>query len=171
MSASCCFYAQPQSATGMTLLEVLVAILILSFGMLGMLGLLMSGLKLTTSSNYRNIAVLESQAMADLIRSNARNLTLYDLPADSPSASCFTTSGCTNAQGRVQTEFSLWLERLSTMLPSGNGTICRDSSPTDGTPSSWSCDGAAGSQFVVKVCWDESRIPSSPAIACIQTNI
>ena len=171
MSERCCFAAQPESATGMTLLEVLVAILILSFGMLGMLGLLMSGLKLTTSSNYRNVAILESQAMADLIRANARNLTLYNLPTDSPSSDCFTSAGCPSAQGRVQTEYSLWLERLSSMLPSGNGTICRDSSPADGTPSSWACDGATGSQFVVKVCWDESRIPTSPAIACIQTNI
>ncbi len=168
------FFNRKPTPNGMTLLEVLVAITVLSFGMLGMLGLLINGLKLTSSSNYRNIANIESQAMADLVRANARNLSLYNIPTDSPSSSCFTSSGCSSSQSRVQTEFSLWLDRLATMLPSGNGMICRDSTPTgqtSGTPSNWACDNAADSQFVVKVCWNESRIPSSPAIACVQSHI
>jgi len=163
-----------QFTHGTTLLEVLVAILVLSFGMLGMLGLLMTSLKLTASSNYRNIATLESQAMADLVRANARNLTLYNSPANTVNSSCFTDSGCTSSTTRVQTEYSLWLGRLGSMLPSGSGIICRDSTPTgltSGTPSDWACDNAAGSQFVVKVCWDESRVPTSPVITCVQTNM
>ncbi len=168
-------YTHPRPTNnGMTLIEVLVAILVLSFGMLGMLGLLMNGLKLTTSSNYRNIANIESQAMADLVRANARNLTLYNAPSDSSNSSCFSTSGCSSSQARVETEFSLWLDRLGTMLPSGSGTICRDSTPTgqtSGTPSDWACDNATGSQFVVKVCWNESRIATAPVISCVQSNI
>jgi len=172
--SSCLFSKRYAAASGLTLLEVLIAILVLSFGMLGMLGLLMSSLKLTNSSNYRNVATLESQAMADLMRANARNLTLYNNPTNTANSSCFTSSGCTSSQTRVQTEYSLWLSRLSSMLPSGSGMICRDSTPTgssSGTPSNWACDNATGSQFVVKVCWDESRVPTSSAITCVQTNI
>ena len=157
------------TANGMTLFEVLVAILILSFGMLGMLGLLLSALKLTSTSNYRNIATLESQAMADLLRSNVRNLTSYDAPTDASDANCYTASGCSSTTTRIQTEYSLWLARLATMLPSGTGIVCRDSTPTDGTPANWACTSTAGNPFVVKVCWDESRVPSSSAVTCIQT--
>ena len=41
---------------GVTMLEVLIAIVVLSFGMLGLLGLLTNGLKMTSSSQYRTIA-------------------------------------------------------------------------------------------------------------------
>lgn len=159
---------------GMTLLEVLIAILVLSFGMLGMLGLLLSGLKLTTSSNYRNIASLESQTIGDLLRASTQNLSLYDLPSGTTSitSACLTSSGCGSAANRTDTELALWRGRLAAMLPAGSGTVCRDSTPTDGTPDDWACDNGGGTgQFVVKVCWDESRVPASPAITCIQTNL
>ena len=159
------------NAKGISLFEVLIAVLILSFGLLGMLALLLSGLKLTTSSNFRNIATLESQAMADLLRGDPRNLTLYNSPANAVDANCFTATNCTSMQTRVQTEFSLWLAQLAAMLPSGTGTICQDSTPTDGTPGNWACDGLATSQFVVKVCWDESSVPTSSATVCVQANI
>lgn len=159
----------------MTLLEVLIAILVLSFGMLGMLGLLLSGLRLTTSSNYRNIATLETQAIGDLVRANSQNLSLYDVPAGagagSAVAACFTGGGCGSSANRVTTELALWRGRLAMMLPAGAGVICRDSTLADGAPDDWRCDGAAGAQFVVKVCWDESRVPTSPAVNCIQTNL
>jgi type IV pilus assembly protein PilV len=159
---------------GMTLLEVLIAILVMSFGMLGMLGLLISGLKLTTSSNYRNIASLESQAIGDLLRANSRNLLLYDLPSTTTSVTdgCLTTGGCGGSANRVDTEVALWRARLATMLPSGTGVVCRDLSLADGTPNDWQCDNSTNAApFAVKICWDESRVPTSPAINCIQTQI
>ena len=153
---------------GFTLVEALVAILVLSFGMLGMLGLLLGGLKLTSSSNYRNIATLESQAMADQAKANARSLTSYNTPTASLDSSCFTSTGCSSAQTRTQTEYDLWQDRLAAMLPSGVGIICRDSTPADGTPGNWACDNTA--QFVVKICWNESRVSIVSSNTCVQTN-
>ena len=65
---------------GVTLLEVLIAIVVLSFGLLGMLGMLMNGLKMTSSSHYRTIAAQQLTAMADMINANPSLVNLYSTP-------------------------------------------------------------------------------------------
>ena len=62
---------------GVTLLEVLIAIVVLSFGLLGMLGMLMNGLKMTSSSHYRTIAAQQLTAMADMINANPSLIGTY----------------------------------------------------------------------------------------------
>lgn len=57
--------ALPKRQSGVSMLEVLIAILILSLGLLGMLGVLLNSIKLTSSSNYRSIAAEQANAMAD----------------------------------------------------------------------------------------------------------
>ncbi len=58
----------PQS--GVTLIENMVALLILSFGLLGMAGLQVYTLRGESSSSYRLLAVHQAQDMADRIRTN-----------------------------------------------------------------------------------------------------
>lgn len=153
------------------MLEVLIAVLILSFGLLGMLGMMLNSMKFTTTSNYRTIATLLAYSMADTAKSDLYNLTSYNSPSGSAVGACLTTAGCA-ASDLVKTEASIWSQRLQAALPSGAGTICQDSSPTDGTPTNWACSGGANDPFVIKVCWDESRAGvSSAAYECIQTSL
>lgn len=155
--------------SGFSLIETMIAILLISFGLLGMLLVTTNSLKLTGSSNYRTIAIHQAHEMADIVRGNPGLLTSYASPSNTSTSSCFTSSGCTASQ-LVNSQFALWKSNLGIMLPSGDGTICRDSSPGDGTPTDWSCDGTQ--QYVVKVCWQEAHLAVSGSdYLCIRVGI
>ena len=154
--------------SGITLIETMIAILVLSFGMLGMLSVFLNSLKITSSSHYRSIAAQQMYALSDNVRSSLPQLTVYPTASGSAVSNCLITAGCTTAE-ITQTEVALWQTRLAAMLPSGAGTICRDSSPNDGTTGSWACDGTG--QYVIKVCWDDSRVPTSSSVECVRTTL
>ncbi len=146
--------------SGATLLEVLIAILILSFGLLGMLGLITNSLKLTSSSNYRTIAAQQAYSMADTLRSNVLILAKFQNPTGASTTNCLKQAGCdTNAM--YANDVQMWSARLAAMLPQGRGTVCSDATPNDGDPGDWACDAVAANPagpFVVKVCWVEGQI-------------
>lgn len=168
--------------SGVSLLEVLIAILILSFGLLGMLGLIINSLKLTSSSNYRTIAAQQAYSMADTLRSNVLILAKFQSPSGAAVANCLKSAGCTQDQMYV-TDFSMWTARLAAMLPAGSGTVCSDATPNDGDPGNWRCDAAAlnpTGPFVVKVCWIEGQTWQVTTAAngtktstweCVRTNL
>lgn len=137
---------------GFTLIEVLVAIIIFSIGMLGLLGLTSNGLMMTYTANYTTTGAQLAYAMADSVRANPVQLASYDDPGDTSTDTCFS-SGCT-ADQIVSTSFSQWKDTVADTLPSGDGVVCRDASPADGDPDDWGCDNsAATSPYAVKVCW------------------
>ena len=154
--------ALPSRMCGDSLIEVLVAILVLSFGLLALISLLANSLKLSSTSNYRTVAAAQATAMADAVRANPSMLTSFG-GAAGPSATftsaCMTTAGCTTAQF-VGMEAALWQERLAAMLPSGTGVICQDSIAASRASNVSTCDG--NGPLVVKICWNEaSRIQAS----------
>lgn len=139
---------------GTTLIEVLVAITVLSFGLLAMLGMLLNGLKMTSSSHYRTIATQQLSAMADTLIVNPDLIGSYSPPASSSiTAACLTSVGC-SASELPTTDYGLWLQRLGNLLPSGSGTVCLDATPGDGNSADWACLGPG--RPTVKVCWNES---------------
>jgi type IV pilus assembly protein PilV len=128
---------------GVTLLEVLIAIVVLSIGMLGMLGIMMNSMKLTTSSNYRSTAAQQAYSLADTLKANIANWDTYTTSSATSVLSCLTAAGCLSTPTNfsnpslIGTEINMWNERLATILPSGAGTVCRDASPTGGIPGGW----------------------------------
>lgn len=157
-----------KGSRGFSLIEVLVAIVIFSVGMLGLLGLTSNGLMMTYMANYTTTGAQLAYALADNVRANPTQLASYDDPDDNETSDCFSSvaeNGCDKNQ-IVQTEVNQWRETVARALPGqehlvggnrvvgGDGVICRDASPTDGTPEDWLCDpSAATSPYVVKVCW------------------
>ena len=78
---------------GVGLIEVLIALLVLSFGMLGMAGLQMWSLKYNQAAMERGMAVVETHTIADAMRAD-RAAALRDefdvgMDADPPSGSTF----------------------------------------------------------------------------------
>ena len=142
---------------GGTMLEVLIAIVVFSFGMLGMLGLVLNSLKISSTSNFRSIAAQQLAAMTDALNANPVMISDYLSVAEAPTATatCFTTTGCTAAE-LAATEYKLWLDRVADLLPSGAAMLCRDSTPSDGGSTDWKCD--KNGRPVVKICWNESRV-------------
>lgn len=160
---------------GVTLLETLIAILVLSFGMLGMLGVIINSLKLTTSSNYRTIAAQQAYSMADLLRGTPALLAensgqgYSGLSYTDPESNCLKTAGCDKAK-LMKTQLYIWQEGLKASLPSGSGIICRDTSADNANGTDWKCTNTG--PYVVKVCWDETRVAIADGKkSCARANI
>jgi len=107
----------PSRQTGFTLLEVLIAVLVLSVGLLGLAGLQASSLRNNHSADLRSQATILGYGIADRMRAN-RTAALagsYDVAyASTPSGSSIAGS-----------DVSGWKTLLSSALPSGDGRITR----------------------------------------------
>jgi type IV pilus assembly protein PilV len=157
-------------ASGFTMLEALVSILILSFGLLGLAGLFVSGAQNNRSANLRTIATQQAYNLADRMRTNLTALTVlnptvpyYHLPT-AAQTNCYTTTIC-DSQTMAKNDYYEWNDAASTisnpsLLPGGYGVVCIDSTPDDGT---WNgtavthaCDGL-GTSYAIKVWWLDDR--------------
>jgi type IV pilus assembly protein PilV len=160
---------------GFTLLEVLIAIVIVSIGMLGVAAMQATTLKNAGSSKYRSAAINLTSDMADRLRANLEGVmqgngavgTGYNRPRtamadpayNTPNAAC-RSSGCLPAAMALD-DLAAWQTRLAASLPRGVGVVCIDSGSTgvatfDGTTLDPRCDGL-GSLFAIKVFWLDNR--------------
>lgn len=161
---------------GFSLVEVMIAVVILVLGLLGILAVIINSLKLSSSSNYRSVAAIQANAIADTLRANPATLASagtaasFSSPTAAQQLNCLKAAGCLR-DDYVNNQLWLWQAQLASSLPGGAGVICRDSAPVshsptqqaNGTIASWQCDGTG--QFVVKICWNEARIAaSSPSV-------
>lgn len=110
---------------GFTLLEILVAIVVISLGLLGLAGLQALSLRNNQIAQYRSIASQQAYDMADRLRANLAGVRAgnYDnLTATLPgNPGCFTT-GCTMAN-MVTTDQFQWLTSNAALLPGGDGLV------------------------------------------------
>ena len=158
---------------GFTLLEVLVAIVIFSIGLMGIAGLQVKGMRFTHDSQLRAIAIAQVETMADRMRADPVGVRLgfYDTKGTMPTVTntnflnCFSAK-CTSQQlatftlvtwNNIDAHFPVAnpvRESNNLVLPGGDGVVCIDSTPNDGTTGDWKCDGI-GNVYVVKVRWTE----------------
>jgi type IV pilus assembly protein PilV len=137
----------------------LVALVVLSIGLLGLAGLQLTSVTNTRDAYYRTQAIALSYDIADRMRSNltAVDDRDYDAIAGTEVAACRSTSGCSSSQLAADDVF-LWRQSLSTALPTGQGIVCLDSDVSDDSSvaAASDCDGL-GNQYAVKVWWDQDR--------------
>lgn len=140
------------------MLEVLVAVLIMSFGLLGLAGLQLNNIKNNQNSSVRSIATQQAYDMADRMRANRAGFEAgnYNQQQGTSKPACFTSVGCT-PQEMAQADVFMWSELNAAALPAGKGYICVDSTPNDGTPTAPACDNIPNSPYVIKVWWDERQ--------------
>jgi len=105
---------------GMTLIEILVAIVVLSIGLLGLAGLQLKGMQVNQGSVYRWQAAMLAEDLADRMRADrasaiAGNYTIAATPAAGASAP-------TSAVGGTRAAINDWLARVAAM-PGGNVAI------------------------------------------------
>ena len=145
--------------SGFTLVEVLVTLVIFAFGMLGVAGLQMISLSNMDSAQYRSIASLKAGEMAERMRANAGTSYAGVEGADNQ---CRTShyanrypvpAKCTPEQLAADDVWD-WNQELAGRLPKGNGMVCVDSTPEDGTFDAPACD-TVGQVMAVKVFWIE----------------
>ncbi len=165
---------------GFSLLEVLISILVLSFGVLGMAGLQSTSLQVTREARLQASAVRLAEELAELMRSNkslstglSSNPYLVDLksedepgPLTSPACGYPTSStACTTAADIANRDLYEWWERVRGQkdsvsdprvrmeLPGARVVICQDSTPYDSNNlPQWACDNTGGT-LVIKMGW------------------
>jgi type IV pilus assembly protein PilV len=118
-----------KNQSGSTMIEVLVAVLIISIGLLGIAGTQTLGLANSQSALHRSYAAQLSYELADAMRLSPNNLAAYDGFATNPAAdvalnadcSAFN-AGCTAAN--MVTEFLAgWERRIEGSLPDGQASV------------------------------------------------
>ena len=75
-------FRAPRAQSGMSLVEVLVAVVVLAFGLLGIAAMQMTSLRSSQSALERSQAVAQSYAMFDAMRANRQVALIgrYDIP-------------------------------------------------------------------------------------------
>lgn len=114
---------RPHSQTGFTMLEVLIAVVVLSIGLLGLAGLQTTGLRNSQSAYGRTQATHLANDMGDRIRANMAGFDggFYDNDA-AATATCENNTGCTPQQ-MAENDTLLWQQILQQSLPNGQGTV------------------------------------------------
>lgn len=146
--------------SGFTILEVLIAVIILSVGILGLAGLQAVALRNNHSAFLRSQATMLAYDISDRMRANLTETQAdgYDLTAANPNANCIGTTGCTEAQ-MAGHDISEWNLAVAT-LPNGQAVVCYDTSPEDGTTAAaHACSGAAPGfgVYTIKIWWSDDR--------------
>ena len=165
---------------GMTLVEVLIAIVIFAIGLLGIAALQVAGLRYTKGSQSRALAAMQAENIIDRMRANATGVRdgFYQNPA-AESTDC-SIDTCNPAELAAY-DWNRWLsetrQALGVRRSDGalntdnavNATICVDSTPEDGTAGSWACDDS-GEFFAVKIEWRERTTERGDKLADDYTN-
>lgn len=135
---------------GFSLLEVLVAVLILSFGLLGVAGLQVRSLQGTQSSNFRSNAAVLTHEIIDAIRANRSRAPDYaiSLGAGIPGGSRISDIDLAN-----------WRRRIGQQLPQGQSEIIvvSTATPVPPNPSGAPQPASLSVRITVTIQWQDAR--------------
>jgi type IV pilus assembly protein PilV len=126
---------------GFTLLEILVAIVVLSIGLLGLAGLQVVSLNNNQLAYYRSVASQQAYDIADRIRANPQgvaNGNYNALDATIPTDPDCVVNSCTPAQ-MATADHAQWNANNGRLLPAGSGTVA----------------GPTGGPYVITLSWTE----------------
>jgi type IV pilus assembly protein PilV len=157
------------------MLEVLIAILVVSIGLLGLAGLQTISLTQGQSAYHRSVATQLANDMADRMRgnlngvlANAYNRTGINTDYSTAVANCLNTTGCV-ASDLAKNDAYEWQQQVQTLLPSGQAIVCTDSTPNDGTSALvHGCDGVIPMNpnerplQAIKIWWSDDRSAANP---------
>lgn len=125
----------PRNRAGFSMLEVLIALVVLSIGLLGLAGLQAYGMKANHGAYMRSQASLLSYEILDSIRAN-RNAAIdgdYDITLNQNQL---------GGTGQAASDVNSWRDDLDETLPAGRGSISVDPQNV----------------ITIVIEWDESRI-------------
>ena len=149
---------------GFTLIEVMVALIVLVLGVLGASAMTLAAIRDSKQSALRSQASALAYELADLIRMTpeATQLAVYTGAPPSSVSSCWTT-GC-SLDDMARNNYFEWRAKLTGAngslvgLPNGDARICRDAANLASDAASYAtCDNLPTSPLVVKLRWDEKE--------------
>lgn len=133
-----------RQSAGFTLLEVMIALVIFSIGLLGLAGLQAGGLRSNYTAELRTIAMIQAQDMAERILANPQGVdaNAYDnLAAAIPGQVDCVNANC-GPINMANFDHYEWNTANDNLLPAGVGRVQ---------------GGGAGTAFTITVMWDEDR--------------
>lgn len=131
-----------QHQQGFTLIEVLIAVIVLSVGLLGLAGLQAMASKLTHSAYQYSQAASLAYEIVDAIRANAKNAV--DYKGTHQSLTCKQDMAIASGGSVAENDLAEWKNQIACVLPSGSGTIT-----------------LASSTLTVTLNWSEERVQAS----------
>ena len=140
--------------SGFTMIEVLIALIVLSLGLLGLASLQVATTKFNHSAYLRSQATRLAYSMADRMRANRRAALEsgayagVDFVADPV---CGAVAGATVAERDI----SAWRNALACSLPAGNGRIVI----------------GANDVVTISIRWDDSRGEQAPELFEMTTRL
>jgi type IV pilus assembly protein PilV len=141
-------------ASGFTLIEILIAMVILSVGLLGLAGMQTTVLKNNQSAYHRSLATQLAYDIADRIRANlddanklaASTYTTMHLEDAGDQSDCLSVSSTCTTADMAENDLYEWNQALAA-LPSGQGSVTVV---------------AATRTFTVTITWDDNRDGDDP---------
>ena len=159
---------------GATLFEVLISVLIMSIGMLGIAGLQAFSMSSSHTASYRSQAIVMVRDIADRMRAN--RIAVRAAAPNNYGSVPPVRNNCRAAYSAVivavpvacpPTDLAAddvwdWQDRVTRLLPQGEGEVCIDSTPNDGALGAHACDNI-GTVFAVKLFWVEKASGTAAA--------
>jgi type IV pilus assembly protein PilV len=137
--------ADRAGCAGITLIEVLIALVVFSIGLLGLAGLQTVSLRFNTSAYYRTQATALAYGLADRMRANRDGALngLYTADFDDPPPECDPAAD--DGGGTPADDLAAWRGALACQLPLGTGAVASN-----------------GNVFTITVQWDDSHGEQDP---------
>ncbi|MEH6651036.1 MAG: type IV pilus modification protein PilV [Motiliproteus sp.] len=132
-----------KKAAGFSLIEVLVALLVLSVGILGLIAMESRALKNNQSAYHRSQATILIYDLADRIRANKGALASYESIINPSDQNCAASTPCNSASGMAQQDLYQWRQKVTDVFPGG-------------TSVSWSV-ASSGDDVAITLRWDDDR--------------
>ena len=119
---------------GVTMIEVLVSVIVLSIGLLGLAGLQSAGLTHNQSASFRSTATMMTYSVLESIRANR---------TEANNGNYNIALGATKPTGNevYQKDLNNWMTELGLRLPAGLGSVNIDNN----------------SNVTITIQWDDSR--------------
>lgn len=141
---------------GFSLVEVLVAIFVLSVGVLAASGMYLTALRTAQQSKMQTQATHLAVEIAETVRMLAPAGRLQIVSHET----CKDDTAACNALAVMSPELAMLLQRVPRDLPGGQVVLCRDDMPWDAGRASlrWECASEAGTlhiPLVVKIGWHQ----------------
>lgn len=127
---------------GFSLVEVLVALVVVSVGMLGVAGLYVNGLKAGRTAMFSHQAVTLAGDVADRIRANPRAGAAYHGSGNGVNHNCIASGANCDAAQMAATDTFFWQQQADAVLPEGEVDVQFDG-------------GANPPEYTIKVSWNE----------------
>lgn len=142
---------------GFTLLEVLIALLVFSLGLLGLAGLMIMSVKTNHSAYLRTQATFLAESMADRMRADPMAIWASSYNGNYPSSTadpCMNGAACTSANVAIRDK-AIWSQQLTDSLPNAAATITCTPSAGIVTPSA-SANPPYNGLCAMRITWNES---------------